>query len=364
MEKSITELYKKQISLSEWFEQIGHARTADLREEDTTKRDRLAVLHEQIGLPFDQPTRFTARQIADSEASFANYLARHGDEHCAMRLLPQDKNLPKLRMRGHTVRDVVREWFPAQAIATDKYLVEFVPHPAQHHWSTIFVVNQHGIWGEIIADSHQALTQGFYEGAKPIHFAYDFLTWTLTPGNDEACEHLKEVIEYLRVSDGSVRWHLTRELDASFVNHYLQGYFETVKSEFGTWFIDYNQSLGQMYSDFVMPSQGGLDGFTGVGVSPGCAQGRVRIVTDPAGVSLEAGDVLVCDMTSPDYIHLMQAAGAIVTDRGGILCHAVIIARELGKPCIVGTAVGTKVLKDGDLVEVDATKGVVRKVEK
>jgi pyruvate,water dikinase len=67
-------------------------------------------------------------------------------------------------------------------------------------------------------------------------------------------------------------------------------------------------------------------------------------------------------MTSPDMIALINKASAIVTDDGGILCHAAVISRELKKPCIIGTKIATKVLKDGDLVEVDANKGIVRKI--
>jgi pyruvate,water dikinase len=58
----------------------------------------------------------------------------------------------------------------------------------------------------------------------------------------------------------------------------------------------------------------------------------------------------------------MKKASAIVTDEGGITCHAAIVARELGIPCIIGTQISTKVLKDGDIVEVDADKGVVKKI--
>jgi pyruvate,water dikinase len=64
-------------------------------------------------------------------------------------------------------------------------------------------------------------------------------------------------------------------------------------------------------------------------------------------------------MTSPDYIHLMKNAAAIVTDLGGILCHAAIIAREFNIPCIVGTLKATSILKDMDTVEVDADKGTI-----
>ncbi|MEK7584386.1 MAG: PEP-utilizing enzyme, partial [Patescibacteria group bacterium] len=72
------------------------------------------------------------------------------------------------------------------------------------------------------------------------------------------------------------------------------------------------------------------------------------------------GDVIVTTMTTPDYIAAMEKAAAFVTDEGGITCHAAIIAREMEKPCIIGTQNATQVLKDGDLVEVDADRGVVR----
>ena len=65
-------------------------------------------------------------------------------------------------------------------------------------------------------------------------------------------------------------------------------------------------------------------------------------------------------MTSPDYVPAMKRAAAIVTDEGGLLSHAAIISRELGKPCIVGTKVATKVLKDGYLIEVNANDGTIK----
>jgi len=65
-------------------------------------------------------------------------------------------------------------------------------------------------------------------------------------------------------------------------------------------------------------------------------------------------------MTRPEYTGIMKKAKAIVTDEGGITCHAAIVAREMKKPCIIGTKVATQVLHDGDLVEVDADRGVVK----
>ncbi len=93
----------------------------------------------------------------------------------------------------------------------------------------------------------------------------------------------------------------------------------------------------------------------------GTAKGLVRIVNSVQDLSkVKEGDVLVTNMTTPNYLIAMKRAVAFVTDEGGITCHAAIVAREMKKPCIIGTKNATKVLKDGDLVEVDATKGIVK----
>ena len=75
---------------------------------------------------------------------------------------------------------------------------------------------------------------------------------------------------------------------------------------------------------------------------------------------IRAGDILVTAMTTPDYLPCMNKAVAFVTDEGGITCHAAIVAREMNKPCIIGTKIATQVLKDGDLIEVDANNGIVK----
>ncbi len=96
---------------------------------------------------------------------------------------------------------------------------------------------------------------------------------------------------------------------------------------------------------------------------PGKVKGTVRIVFDPKNVSnFKSGNILVTGMTRPEYLELVKKSAAFVTDAGGMLSHAAITARELKKPCIVGTLNATKILKDGDIVEVDANQGIVRPV--
>ncbi|MEK7083758.1 MAG: PEP-utilizing enzyme, partial [Patescibacteria group bacterium] len=78
---------------------------------------------------------------------------------------------------------------------------------------------------------------------------------------------------------------------------------------------------------------------------------------------VQQGDILVTSMTTPDFLPAMERAAAFVTDEGGITCHAAIIAREMKKPCIIGTKTATKQLKNGDMIEVDAIQGIVKKIK-
>lgn len=98
---------------------------------------------------------------------------------------------------------------------------------------------------------------------------------------------------------------------------------------------------------------------------PGQTKGAIYIAKNAKSASgMSKGRVLVCPMTTPDYVPSMRNAAAIITDEGGLLSHAAIISRELGVPCVVGTKIATRVLKDGDLVEVNANEGFVRIIEK
>ena len=100
----------------------------------------------------------------------------------------------------------------------------------------------------------------------------------------------------------------------------------------------------------------------GLPASPGYASGTVKVIRDISELSkVQKGDVLVTTMTTPDMVPAMERAAAIVTDEGGMTCHAAIVSRELGIPAVVGTEKATEVLKDGDVVTVDAYKGLVYK---
>lgn len=95
----------------------------------------------------------------------------------------------------------------------------------------------------------------------------------------------------------------------------------------------------------------------------GRATGVVRIIIRPKDMAkMQKGDILVSIATDPDIVPAMKKAAAIVTEQGGVTSHAAIVSRELKIPCVIGTKIATKVFQDGDTVEVDATKGIVKKL--
>lgn len=109
--------------------------------------------------------------------------------------------------------------------------------------------------------------------------------------------------------------------------------------------------------------EGAADLIKGMIAYKGVARGVAKIVKLVSELGkVKKGDILVTQMTFPSFIIAMRKAAAFVTDEGGITCHAAIVAREMQKPCIIGTKTATKVLRNGDMVEVDANKGVVRKI--
>lgn len=138
---------------------------------------------------------------------------------------------------------------------------------------------------------------------------------------------------------------------------FIEGKEEVILSDEATVFI-LNNVLRENFSASNEKIIGGSTAY------PGIAKGKVKIVNSPEEMDkLKKDDILVSIATSPDLVLAMEKAAAFVTDMGGLTCHAAIVAREMRKPCVVGTKIATKVLKDGDEVEVDANHGVVKKIK-
>jgi phosphohistidine swiveling domain-containing protein len=123
------------------------------------------------------------------------------------------------------------------------------------------------------------------------------------------------------------------------------------------------EEIKKIYPNFLFIQEDIVtaDVIKGATAFKGRVKGRVRILRQKSSISsLQEGEILVSPMTTPSFLPAMKKAAAIVTDEGGITCHAAVVAREIARPCITGTKIATKFLRDGDLVEVDANKGEVK----
>ena len=122
-----------------------------------------------------------------------------------------------------------------------------------------------------------------------------------------------------------------------------------------------NDAISDDYAEYLKNKKE----VSGLAVSGGKTSGKVRIITDLKDLDkCEEGEILVTTQTRPQYNSFIKKVKAIVTDEGGMLCHASMLAREFKIPCIVGTKNATRILHDGDIVEVDADRGIVRMLKK
>jgi pyruvate,water dikinase len=148
-----------------------------------------------------------------------------------------------------------------------------------------------------------------------------------------------------------------------------EGFFVhmTEDGEYNYYFSEEGQKCWKMVEQVLNTQESKNIDLKGSVACKGLVKGRVRVIFNPHSEDakkMEEGEILVTSMTRPEFLPFMKIAGAFVTDEGGISSHAAIVAREMKKPCIIGTKIATKVLKDGDLVEVDANNGVVRILSK
>lgn len=165
----------------------------------------------------------------------------------------------------------------------------------------------------------------------------------------------KEAADYFNISFSELRDYSAHDLIKN----------KPIKYKSDATRISYNGQMEFYKPSLIKTNLSVSNIIKGTTAFPGIIRGTVKIVKTPNELKkVRAGDVLVAQMTFPSFIIAMRQASAFVTDEGGITCHAAIISREMKKPCIIGTKIATKVLRDGDLVEVDANKGVVKILKK
>ncbi len=137
----------------------------------------------------------------------------------------------------------------------------------------------------------------------------------------------------------------SRAASCAYTDHKLWGSWDEIVGKYGLKIADDN---------------GGGNGLRGSTAYPGTAKGKVRIVATREDVAaFRTGEIIVSSTTTPDFMPAIAKAAAIISEHGGVICHAAIVSRELKIPCVVGVRGATKALKTGDIVEVDAAAGTV-----
>ena len=190
---------------------------------------------------------------------------------------------------------------------------------------------------------------------------------------------LTELLRRYEIPGELLRWKLPHEAEALFTTSLSNEHLERITErsdtsmllrvqEDGSYVFIEGEDADTAHKELLSrrPQEDSKE-LKGSIASRGKVQGRVRIVPhpdSPSGKLMQKGDILVTSMTRPEFLPLMKIAGAIVTDEGGITSHAAIVSREMRIPCIIGTRNATEVLKDGDMVEVDADQGIVRVIER
>ncbi len=160
----------------------------------------------------------------------------------------------------------------------------------------------------------------------------------------------QEIIDYLR---------LGTKFDLKLINKRVNKEFVSFRNKKELCFIYDSEMINKVRDSFLSLKR--TESIKGLTVSLGKARGKVRVVVvDSDLAKIKTGEILVANFTSPQYVPAMKRAAAIVTNDGGITCHAAIVSRELKKPCIVGAKVATRLLKTGDRIEVDADQGLVK----
>jgi len=146
----------------------------------------------------------------------------------------------------------------------------------------------------------------------------------------------------------------------------LRYIYQIVNSEKSVEYVMSVQPLVMDLEGMSSENAGNIDELRGRTAWPGKVRGTARLILNNTGQGsrFDSGDILVSINSSPTMMPIILKSSAIVTDEGGVACHAAIVSRELKKPCVMGTKLATSMIKDGDEIEVDATSGVVRVIKR
>ncbi|MBU1976039.1 MAG: hypothetical protein KKG59_06570 [Nanoarchaeota archaeon] len=274
-------------------------------------------------------------------------------------------------------------WFPYEYVgpnvwdeaAVRKRIQEELKQPSEHH----FIPNLHELQEKVIID--YALSDELIKLFRILH-ALTLLQDDRKMINSQICYYTNHVVMKRLEKLIGIDYLLLRYLDQELLSTYIQNKdvdelnkkleerqeISIISRKNGNLMIlsgraaeDY---LNTRSVELYISDSTEITEVKGQIANMGKVTGIARVIKLSSNVrTFKKGDIIITGMTTPDFTPLIKKAGGIVTDEGGITCHAGIISRELNKPCVIGTKIATQVFKDGDKIEVDADKGIVRKIK-
>ena len=177
------EVTNKQLSIVEWLARVNYKNIDQLRVEDDSKRERLEVLSNIINIKFDKQDKFSALDFLNTSTNkIKDYIINNSSVPCSFRLVSNDASLPKLRVRGKYLLDNI-SWLKDQTVDLSRYELHIGSH-IDSVFSTIFIISENGVQGEIIKGSHNELTQG-YSNSNIMSFFFDFKNWKFSSEDNE-----------------------------------------------------------------------------------------------------------------------------------------------------------------------------------
>lgn len=202
------------------------------------------------------------------------------------------------------------------------------------------------VYGKVLAVRYRVARKMFKEAGIPEEYIVYYTCLEMSKGLDYLKKNKKKIMS--RENGFCALMHSDERIE------FQEGYYEENEKLMDEFYIKKNRSKMQ---DNTIKGQTACSGEV---------IGNVKIIKNASKDSgkFNKGDILVTGMTRVEFVPLLKKASAIITDEGGITCHAAIISRELKIPCIIGTRIATNVLKDGDLIEVDAKKGIIKILKK
>lgn len=332
-------------------------------------REAILTAYERLGPETSVAVRSSATAEDGAETSFAGmnetFTNIRGGEDLVEHVLDCWVSLFGQRVVFYRAAQGLTEE-PAMAVVVQRMVnsersgVCFTADPVTGDGANVVLEAALGL-GEVVVSG--AVEPDTYVVAKdtgvPLRVRIGHQTHKIIRGAKDADEHveLDDVDADRRVLDDAELAALTA-LMVRVEEHYGAPQDVEWAIEGGELFVLQSRPITTIHSGPTAPQET----LSGLNASPGIVTGRVRVLHSPVeGARLRDGEILVAGMTNPDWVPTIRRAAALVTDGGGMTCHAAIVARELGVPCVVGTRDATTRLIDGELVTVDGGAGKIHR---